>query len=105
MPIDENALLGEYLIKVFGKEYKQYSNIFVSHLIHLDQCLDKNDFYFKNIPLISSKHVNTLVVLINHTSVDLSQHLKKFTQRNYDIIIFIILSVFTRVLYIALLEK
>ena len=74
-------------IKVDGKEYKQYSNIFVSHLNYLDQCLSKDDFYFKNMPLISSKHVNTLVVLINHTPVDLSQHLQRFTQRNYDIII------------------
>ena len=70
-----------------NNKHKRYSNIFVSHFINLKHCANEEDFYFKTIPIISSKTVNTLVVLINHTQVDLSYHLEKFTNKNYDIVI------------------
>ena len=74
-------------ININNNKHKEYSNIFISHFINLNHCKTKDDFYFKDMPLISSKSVNTLVVLINHTSLDVSNHLEKFTRNNYDILV------------------
>lgn len=84
----KNYFKNKYIfIKLSKKKHKIYRNIFVSHFLSLDHCKTKDDFYFKDMPIISSKSVNTLVVLINHTALDLSKHLEKFTKKNYDIII------------------
>ena len=75
-------------INVNNNKHKKYSNIFISHFDNAyHQFTNKDDFYFKDMPLISSKSVNTLVVLINKTSLDVSNHLEKFTKNKYDTII------------------
>ena len=75
-------------ININNNKQKEYSNIFISHFDNAyHQFTNKDDFYFKDMPSISSKNVNTLIVLINHTSLDVSNHLEKFTRNNYDILV------------------
>ena len=64
---------------------EKYDNIFVSHLVN-DETKSENDFYFKNLPIISAEKRNTLVILIDHNNLA-KRIAKKIYKKRYTTLI------------------
>ena len=69
----------------FSSLADKYDNIFISHLVK-ENIKSDNDFYFKNLPLISAEKKNTLVLLIDHNNLA-KRVAKKINKKKYTTLI------------------